>query len=123
MFDVSYEHALPDPGPRRRGFTQTLREMSRGGSVDLPLSKKAGVYSAARAAGVKVRIESLDKGLVRVWRADGPVRPSPAHVARAVDDGLDIFGQPVSRSSAHIAQAAASATATATATAKKTVFE
>ena len=87
MFEVSYEHDLPEPGPRRRGLTQTLRDMRRGGSVDIPLSKKAGVYSAARAAGVKVRIQSMDK-VVRVWRADGPERPS------ALVAGEDIFGQP-----------------------------
>ena len=92
MFEVSYEHDLPEPGSRRRGLTQTLREMRKGGSVDIPQSKKASVYSAARAAGVKVRIKSLDKGLVRIWRADGPERSHNSHYPA---DGLDIFGRPV----------------------------
>ena len=90
MFEISYEHDLPDPGPRHRGLTQTLREMRKGGSVDIPLSKKASIYSAARTAGVKVRIKSLDKSVIRVWRADGPERP-----ASIFADGLDIFGQPL----------------------------
>jgi hypothetical protein len=93
MFDVSYEYDLPDPGSRRRGFTQTLRDMHRGGSVDIPQSKKASVYSAARAAGVKVRIKSLNTGIVRVWRADGPERPLDSHYPA---DGLNIFGEPIS---------------------------
>ena len=89
MLDVSYTYDVPDPGPGRKGFTQVLRTMHRGGSVEIPLAKKPSVYSAAKAAGVKVRVRNTDKGTVRVWRVDGPER------AGLFDDGLGIFGQPI----------------------------
>jgi hypothetical protein len=94
MFEVSYEHDLPTVGSRHRGLTQKLREMYKGGSVDIPLSKRAGVYSAARAAGVKVRTQALDTGVLRVWRADGPARPA------SIFDGPVLPSTPVVATSA-----------------------
>lgn len=75
MLEISYDHAIPDPGSGRAGFAQTLRDMRKGGSVEIPLTKKPGVYAAARAAGVKVRMRTTDKGTVRVWRLDEDPKP------------------------------------------------
>lgn len=79
--EISNAHPIPTPGTRK-GFTQTLREMHKGDSVEVPSAKKASIYGAAQAAGVKVRTRSTDDGTVRVWRIDGP-------------ENLDIFGDPI----------------------------
>jgi hypothetical protein len=89
MTDVSYDYDIPDAGRDRKGFTQTLREMRKGGSVEVPLAKKPSIYSAAKAAGAKVRIRATDHNTVRVWRLDGEEPPKP------FNDGLNIFGQPL----------------------------
>ena len=89
MIEVSYEYDIPSPGRDRKGFTQTLREMRKGGSVEVPLAKKPSIYSAAKAAGVKVRIRVTGHNTVRVWRLDGEEPP------KLFNDGLDIFGQPL----------------------------
>ena len=90
--DVSYEHDIPSPGCGHKGLAQTLREMFRGGSVEVPFAKRSSVYSSARAAGVKVRLRATEKSTVRVWRIDGPERP------KIPNGGLDIFGQPLAKS-------------------------
>ena len=82
MLDVSYDYAVPESGSGRKGFTQVLREMRRGGSVEVPLAKKASVYSSAKAAGVRVRIRTASPDTIRIWRIDGP-------------EPEDIFGQPI----------------------------
>ena len=79
--EISNAHPIPAPGTRK-GFTQTLREMHKGDSVEVPSAKKASIYGAAQAAGVKVRTRSTDEGTVRIWRIDGP-------------EHLDIFGDPI----------------------------
>ena len=91
MTDVSYDYDIPSPGRDRKGFTQTLREMRKGGSVEVPLAKKPSIYSAAKAAGVKVRIRVTGHNTVRVWRIDGE-EPLKLNI---FNDGLDIFGQPL----------------------------
>jgi hypothetical protein len=92
MSDISYEYGIPEVTHAGRGFTQTLRDMCRGGSVEIPLAKKASVYSAARAAGVKVRLRTTDQNTVRVWRVDGPDAPKSIFA-----DGLNIFGEPIQK--------------------------
>lgn len=86
MFAISHDIPIPEPGSGRIGFTQTLREMCKGDSVEVPLVKKPSVYGAAHAAGVKIRTRSSGCGTVRVWRTDGPER----HTV----DTKGIFGQP-----------------------------
>jgi hypothetical protein len=70
MAEISYDHPIPEPGSGRIGFTQTLRSMRKGGSVEVPVTKKPGVYAAAKAAGVKVRMRTTGKGTIRIWRLD-----------------------------------------------------
>lgn len=91
MFEVSADFPIPEHRFGRSGFTQTLRDMYRGDSVEIPIAKKTSIYGAAKAAGVKVRSRSTDQGTVRVWRVDGPERP----VNPLLSDGLDIFGDPL----------------------------
>lgn len=83
MYNIS--HTRPLPGPARNGFTQTLRDMRKGDSVDIPSSKKASAYSAARLAGVKITIRDSGKGVAVVWRLNGPERPVETN----------IFGEPI----------------------------
>lgn len=103
MFDVSHNVPIPERGPSQGwGFTQTLREMHKGDSVEVPLAKKSSIYGAAHAAGVKVRTRGSGYGIVRVWRIDGPERPvvdTGALNPGAFDPSgdLDIFGQPIKK--------------------------
>jgi hypothetical protein len=103
MFDISHNVPIPERGPSQGwGFTQTLREMHKGDSVEVPLAKKSSIYGAAHAAGVKVRARGSGYGTVRVWRIDGPERPvadTSALNPGAFDlsGGLDIFGQPIKK--------------------------
>ena len=91
MFDVSNEYPIPEKGLGHKGLPQVLREMGKGDSFEIPVAKKDGIYSAAKAAGAKVRTRTTDKGTIRVWRIDGEaLKATP-------DDGMDIFGQPIKK--------------------------
>jgi hypothetical protein len=86
MVDVSYERDIPEP--RRRGLARVLRSMYKGGSIEIPPEKKSNIYSAARAAGVKVCVRTTEEGAVLVFRVDGAERPEQE----------DIFGQKIKKS-------------------------
>ena len=60
MIEVSYEYDIPSPGRDHKGFTQTLREMRKGGSVEVPMAKKPSLYSAAKAAGADLSEFDID---------------------------------------------------------------
>jgi hypothetical protein len=86
LYNIS--HTRPLPKSARNGFTQTLRDMQKGDSVDIPSSKKTSAYSAARLAGVKITIRDGGKGVAVVWRLDGS-EPTPE---------TNIFGEPIAKS-------------------------
>jgi hypothetical protein len=74
MFEISNDYPIPEPGLGHRGLAQTMRDMRKGDSVELPLTKRGGIYSAAKAASAKIRIRATGKGTIRVWRIDGAER-------------------------------------------------
>jgi len=61
--------------------------MYKGGSIEIPPAKKSTIYSAARAAGVKICVRTTEEGSVLVFRTDGAERPQQE----------DIFGQPIQK--------------------------
>jgi hypothetical protein len=76
MYEVQRD--IPVPDARQRGFTNVLRSMRRGESVEIPQGKRPGAYAAARLANVKITIRATDAGTLRVWRVDGPATdPGP----------------------------------------------
>jgi hypothetical protein len=119
MYEVQRD--IPIPDARLRGFTNVLRGMRRGESVEIPQDKRPGAYASARLANVKITIRATDQGTLRVWRVDGPepvaqrsrrsaaeddprVAAIKAAVAREskpatsktiFNGGLDIFGEPL----------------------------
>ena len=76
MYDISNDRPLPGRHSDRDGLTNTLRNMRKGDSIEIPFSKKPSVYSAAKLAGVKVTVRSTSAVTAIVWRLDGSERPS-----------------------------------------------
>jgi len=93
MYEISDERPLPGSHSVRDGLTNTLREMHKGESIEVPQLKKSSVYSAAKLAGIKVSVRDTGKGTAIVWCVDGPERVS------IFTDSLDIFGDPLPKTS------------------------
>lgn len=66
---VEIEKNIPMPAPRRGlGYTESIREMKVGDSVQLPRSAASIAYSIGKTTDRKFEIRVLDGGYCRVWR-------------------------------------------------------
>ena len=88
MYDISADRPLTQSHTISDGLTNTMRGLRyQSDSFEIPRDKKPSAYSAAKLAGIKITVRDTGKGKAIIWRTDGPKRP--------LDDGLNIFGEPV----------------------------
>jgi hypothetical protein len=63
---------VPVPSSARGGLSATIRRMSYGDCIVIPLEQYMSVHTCARSVGAKVRTQSNKDGTVNVWRIDSP---------------------------------------------------
>ena len=90
IFDRSKHVPVPS------GLVSTLRSLEIGESIAIPAAKKHSIHPAAKKAGVRMTIRTIEGGMVRAWRIppSGALAVSAASTADVVVKPASIFDEP-----------------------------
>ena len=72
------------------GLVSTLRSLEMGESVIIPVSRRSSVHPAAKRAGIRVTVRTLENSTVRVWRVPFTSTSSNSELSSAAPKS--IFG-------------------------------